>query len=409
MLTDVKCRTAKPRAKRYKLADGGGLYLEVLPSGNRSWRFRYRLAGRQKVLVIGLYPAVSLAAARRARDEAKRQLMEGVDPAEQKRLERLAEAVRRATTFKAVASELIAKRAREGAAEATLTKLRWLLLDLAAPLADRPVAEITTPELLAVLRKVEARGRLESARRLRSACGRVFRHAVATGRAERDPAADLKDALAAPVATHRAAITRPDEIGALVRAISGYEGAPEIRLAMKFALLTAARPGEARRAEWGELDIEGATWTIPAQKMKMRRPHRVPLSAQALAVIEELRPLTGGGRYLFPSVRTRLRPISEGSMNAALRRMGYSKETVCAHGFRSMFSTWANESGLWDADVIEAALAHQDANAVRRAYNRAERWDERERLMQWWADELDRLAAGRPEKVVPLARGAAAS
>lgn len=403
MLTDTKCRAAKPREKAFKMADGGGLFLFVTPSGSKSWRLAYRFLGKQKLLVIGQYPVVSLAEARLAREEAKKLLAQGGDPSQQKKIDRIVQAQRNATTFKSVAEELLAKMEREGKADATLEKKRWMLLDLASPLAGRPVADISAPELLAVLRKVEARGKHETAKRLRSACGQVFRYAVATGRALRDPSGDLKGALTAPVVKHRAAMLDPEEIGALWRAIDAYPGQPETRLALKFAMLTAGRPGEVRQAEWSEIDRDAGEWRVPAEKMKMRRDWRVPLSDQALQVLDELTPLSIGGRYLFPSVRSFKRPMSEATLVAALRRMGFAKDAVTAHGFRSSFSTHANESGLWHPDVIEAALAHQDKNAVRRAYNRAERMDERARLSQWWADELDRLAKGGKEgKVIAL-------
>lgn len=399
MLTDAKCRNAKAREKPYKLSDWGGLYLEVLPAGGKSWRLAYRYFGKQKRLVIGPYPTVSLGDARRARDEAKRLLATGGDPSSRKKLEKLAQAERVATTFGAIAKELVAKDEREGRADSTIAKKRWLALDLAAPLADRPIVEITASELLSILRKAEARGKHETAKRLRSACGQVFRYAIATGRASRDPSADLKGALTAPVVTHRAAITDPDDMGALWRAIDSFSGQPETRLALKLAVLTAGRPGEVRQAEWSEFNLGESEWRVPAAKMKMRREWRSPLSKQALAVIAELKPLSFGGRYLFPSIRSSKRPMSEGTMIAALRRMGYAKDEVTPHGFRSMFSTHANESRLWSPDVIEAALAHLDRDAVRRAYNRAEHREVRVQLSQWWADQLDDLAAGGKARV----------
>ena len=304
-------------------------------------------------------------------------------------------------TFRAVAEEVIAKLEREGRAHATLTKRRWLL-DFAFPaFGDRPVAEITARELLALLRQIEGRGLYETARRLRSTCGMVFRYAIATGRAERDPSMDLRGALTTPQVSHRATIVDPIAIGALLRAIDGFDGQPTTHAALRLAPYVFVRPGELRQAEWAEFDLDGAVWSIPAKKMKMRRPHRVPLARQAVAILQELREITGGGRWLFPSVRTFARPISENTLNAALRRLGYGTEEMCVHGFRGMASTRLNEMGRWNPDAIERQLAHQEANAVRRAYtHNAEFWSERVLMMQAWADYLDGLRAG--SKVLAL-------
>ena len=401
-LKDVSVRNAKAGPRPRKLSDGGGLHVLIQPTGSKLWRLAYRFAGKQKTLALGVYPIVSLDEARRHRDEAKKLLARSVDPSVQRIADRHAG---KDGTFRAVAEEVIAKLEREGRAQATLTKRRWLL-DFAFPaFGDRPVADITARELLALLRQIEGRGLYETARRLRSTCGMVFRYAIATGRAERDPSADLRGALTTPQVSHRATIVDPSGIGALLRAIEGFDGQPTTHAALRLAPYVFVRPGELRQAEWAEFDLDGAIWSIPAKKMKMRRAHRVPLARQSLAIIRELREVTGGGRWLFPSVRTSARPISENTLNAALRRLGYGTEEMCVHGFRGMASTRLNEMGRWSPDAIERQLAHQEANAVRRAYtHNAEFWSERVLLMQAWADYLDGLCEGG--KVVPLVKAA---
>ncbi len=401
MLNDTRVRNAKPADRPIKLSDSSGLHLLVQPNGSKLWRLAYRFGGKQKTLAIGVYPTVTLKHAREKRDEAKRLLADKIDPSTQRRLEKLAAAS--GNTFRAVAEEVLAKLEREGRADVTLAKKRWLL-DFAYPtIGERPVVEITAPEVLAVLRKAEARGRYETARRLRSTCGMIFRYAIITGRAERDPSVDLRGALTASNVIHRAAIVDPDGIGALLRAIEDYDGLALTKAALKLAPLVFVRPGELRKAEWAEFDLEHAEWRIPATKMKMRRLHRVPLSKQALSIIRDLQALSGDGRWLFPSVRSILRPMSENTMNAALRRLGYSKEHMSTHGFRGMASTRLNEMGRWNPDAIERQLAHQESDDVRRAYmHAAEYWFERVKMMQAWADYLDELRdAG---KVIPLRR-----
>jgi integrase len=397
-LKDVAVRNAKPAAKARKLSDGGGLHVLIQPTGGKLWRLAYRFAGKQKTLALGVYPVVSLEEARRRRDEAKKLLARSIDPSVQRKADKQAG---KDSGFRAVAEEVVAKLEREGRAQATLTKKRWLL-DFAYPtFGDRPVAEITARDLLALLRKIEGKGYYETARRLRSTCGMVFRHAIATGRAERDPSIDLRGALTAPQVNHRATIVEPKSIGALLRAIDGFDGQPTTRVALRLAAYVFVRPGELRHAEWNEFDLDSKLWSIPAEKMKMRRPHRVPLARQPLAILRELQEITGSGRWLFPSVRTFTRPISENTLNAALRRLGYSSEEMCIHGFRSMASSRLNEMGRWNPDAIERQLAHQEANAVRRAYTHAaEFWTERVQMMQAWADYLDGLK--EVGKVVPL-------
>lgn len=402
-LTDIAVRSAKPADKDYKLADEKGLFLLVGKSGSKLWRLKYRFDGKEKKLSIGTYPEVSLKEARNRAAEARKQLANGVNPQAQKDIQKLTAKLSRENSFKAVAEEWLDKQAREGRAEATLVKNRWLL-ELAFPaIGARPIAEITAPELLATLRKTEARGRYETARRLRSICGTVFRYAIATGRAERDISADLKGALTTPTVTPRAAILEPKAIGGLLRAIDGFNGQPSTHAALKLAPLLFVRPGELRHMEWSEVDLDKALWTIPAAKTKMRRPHLVPLAPQALAILRDIQRLTGDGQYCFPCARTVRRPISENTLNAALRRLDYSKDEMTAHGFRSIASSLLNESGLWNADAIERALAHADADSIRAAYHRAEYWDERVKMMTWWADYLDKLKNGA--EIVPLHAG----
>jgi integrase len=403
MLKYVTVRNAKPSAKPRKLSDGGGLHVLIQPSGSKLWRLAYRFAGKQKTLALGVYPIVSIEEARRHRDEAKKLLARSIDPSVQRKVDKQAG---KNSSFRGVAEEVIAKLEREGRAQATLTKKRWLLDFAYLAFGDRPVAKVTANELLALLRKIEAQGLYETARRLRSTCGMVFRYAIATGRAERDPSLDLRGALTVPRVEHRPTIVDPTSIGALLRAIDGFNGQPTTRAALRLAAYVFVRPGELRHAEWKEFDLQNAVWSIPAQKMKMRRPHRVPLARQSLAILRELEEITGNSRWLFPSVRSVTRPISENTLNAALRRLGYGSDEMCTHGFRSMASSRLNEMGRWNPDAIERQLAHQEANAVRRAYTHgADYWPERVRMMQLWADYLDGL---RDEgKVVPLVKARA--
>ncbi|MDT7816276.1 MAG: hypothetical protein QOJ42_6192 [Acidobacteriaceae bacterium] len=390
--SDVAFRTAKPREKPFKLSDGGGLYLLVQPNAAKLWRLAYRFDGRQKLLALGSYPATSLSEARSKRDEAKKLLAQGSDPSLERKAERRAARLSRRNTFAIVANELFDKWRAEGDAPATLKKKKWLLGFAKAELGNRPIAEIKAPELLEALRKIEKRGCYETAGRVRSTAGAVFRYAIATGRAERDPSADLRGALITPTVTHRATIVEPEQIGALLRALDGFEGQPTTRIALQLAPLLFARPGELRTAEWTEFNVPEAVWRIPARKMKMRREHRVPLARQALSLLAELNEITGDSKFLFPSVRSWHRPMSDNTLNAALRRLGYDKTEMTTHGFRAMASTRLNETGRWNADAIERQLAHQEADKVRGAYTHpAEYWSERVRMMSAWADYLDEL------------------
>jgi integrase len=393
-LTAVAIKAAKGREKPYKLTDSDGLHLLVLPSGGRYWRINYRYLGKQKTLALGVWPDVELADARAKRDGARRLLAKGCDPAEQVKLDKITASVAAANTFKAVAEEWYAKAEKEGLAPATLNKIRWLLTFAYASFGNRPIADISPHELLAVLRKFEVRGKHESAKRLRSTCGQVFRYAIATARANRDISADLRGALISVKVTHRAAVTTPTEVGALLRVIDGYEGHAVTLTALKLMPHLFVRPGELRHAEWNELDLEKAVWTIPAHKMKMRRAHSVPLSRQALTIIAGIETDARLSPLLFPSLRSAKRPMSENTINAALRRLGYAQDEMTGHGFRAMASTLLNEMGKWNPDAIERQLAHADTNAVRRAYTRGEYWNERVAMMQDWSDYLDQLRDG---------------
>jgi integrase len=389
---DAAFRSAKPREKPFKLSDGGGLFLLVQPNATKLWRLAYRYDGKQKLLALGQYPVISLADARIKRDAAKKLLADGVDPSIERKTERRTAQMSRRNTFKAVAEELMVKFAAEKDAPTTLKKKEWLLDFAISEFGNRPIADIKAPEILEALRKIEKRGRHETATRVRSTVGAVFRYAIATGRAERDPAADLRGALITPTVTHRATIVEPNAVGALLRAIDGFDGQPTTRYALQLAPLVFVRPGELRKAEWSEFSIPDAEWRIPGVKMKMRRPHRVPLAPQVLAILTELREITGGSKYLFPSVRSWHRPISENTLNAALRRLGYDKTELTVHGLRSTASSLLNESGKWNADAIERQLAHQEQDEVRGAYTHAaEFWQERVRMMKWWASHLDEL------------------
>jgi integrase len=396
MLNDTRIRSAKPAERNYKLTDFDGLYLLVCKNGSRLWRFAYRFGRKQKQIALGAYPEVTLAEARDRREAARKLLAMAKDPSAERHLEKIAKAAG-GNSFREVAEEFLGKQRREGRSEATLRKNRWLLEPAFAAFGDRPIGEVSAPELLHALRKFELRGRYESARRLRTVAGMIFRYAIATGRATRDISVDLRGALTTPKKKHRAAITEPGEIGALLRAIEGYSGQPTTRLALQLSALLFVRPGELRLARWKEIDFENAVWTVRAETMKMNRPHLVPLSRQAIVIFCELHAMTGQGEYVFPAVNSFRRPMSNNTLNAALRRLGYSKEEVSASGFRSTASTRLNEMSRWNPDAIERQLAHMEEDDVRWAYmHAAEFWNERVEMMQVWADYLDQLRHGSP-------------
>lgn len=349
-LSDAAIRAAKAQPAQYKLYDEAGLFLIVKPSGGKLWRLKYRRLGKEQQLSIGRYPDVGLKEARERRDEARKMIAAGGDPSFEKKRAAVAASVNAANTFKAVADEFIEKREREGLKTITTGKARWLLGQLEPALGQRPIADIEPYELLAVVKKVEASGRHETAGRLLAFAGRVFRYAVATTRAKRNIAADLQGALTAPKAKHHAAIIDPKGVGALLRAIDGFDGYPTTLWALKLAPHVFVRPGELRMAEWAEIDLDAAVWRIPGSRMKMNREHVVPLSTQSVAILRSAKELTGSGRYVFPSIRTPLRPMSENTLNAALRRLGYGGDEMTSHGFRSTASTLLNESGKWNPD-----------------------------------------------------------
>lgn len=394
-LSDIALRNAKPdRIRTIKLSDGGGLQLWITPAGSKLWYLAYRFDGKQRKLAIGAYPVVTLAGARERREWAKGLLASGIDPMEQKRADQQAESESRSNTFSVIAAELLDKKRREGKASATIGKREWLYGLANADLGNRPIATITAREVLNVLQGIESKGLHETARRLRSAIGEVFRFAVATSRAETDPTLVLRGALTAPVVQHRAAITDPVAFGGLLRAIDTFSGQPTTKAALQLMALLFPRPGELRQALWTEIDLERAIWTVPPSRMKMRREHHVPLPAQAVAILTALHPLTGFSPFVFPAIGNPRRPLSENTLNGALRRMGFGQEEMTSHGFRSTASTLLNESGRWSPDAIERALAHQDSDEIRRAYNRSAYWQERVEMAQWWADYLDTLRDG---------------
>lgn len=389
-LTEFAARNARAREKAYKLADTGGLYLLIQPNGAKLWRQKYRFLGKERLLAHGPYPLVSIAEARAKRDEAKKLLLDGSDPGVKKKLDKIAAATAARNTFGLVADEFIDQMVQNEAAESTVAKNRWLLEALAAPLRSRPIADLTAAEILDLLRRIERSGRRESARRLRGVMSSVFRLAIVTLRAQNDPTIALHGALKPPKTAGRSAITDERRLGALLCAIDEYDGWPTISAALKFLVLTCVRPGEVRGATRSEFDLNAKIWHIPADRMKMRQPHDVPLSKQACTVLEEVWPFSIEGKLVFPSIRSSQRPLSENAFNSALRRMGYSKDEVTAHGFRATASTILNNRG-YEPDVIEAVLAHQDRNSIRRAYNRATYWNQRVTLMQEWADLLDQF------------------
>lgn len=393
-LTANAVKHARPREKDYKLSDRDGLYLLVKTTGIRYWRMNYRFGGQQRTLSFGRWPEILLGDARELLLEARRKLAKGLDPLEQAKLEKIAKSIAATNTFQAVAEEWLEKIEKEGLAAITLKKARWLLAQTYPALGKRPISEITAHELLLVLKKIEASKWYDTANRIRSTCSQVFRYAIATARAERDICSDLRGALVTPRTTHRAAITTPTEAGGLLRAVEDYDGNDLTRIALRLLPHLFVRPGELRWAEWSEFDFDKAVWTIPDHKMKMRRPHAVPLSRQALAIIGEIENDARSSAFLFPSLRALDRPMSDNTINAALRRLGYSKDQMTGHGFRAMAATLLNEMSIWNPDAIERQLAHADGNSIRRAYARGQYWEERVRMMQHWSDHIDQLRGG---------------
>jgi len=398
-LSEMKVRNAKPKEKFYKLTDGDGLYLHVTEKGGKLWRFRYRFGGKEKLLALGSYPEITLLDARQRRDGARRQLANKIDPGAVRKAQKQS-SIQETETFEVIAREWHDRFKSTWSEGHAATIKDRMERDLFPWIGKRPIAEIKAPELLAAMRRVESRGALETAHRIRTIGGQVFRYAVATGRAERDISLDLRGALPQPQEKHRAAITEPLEVAKLLRSIEDYSGSFVVKCALKIAPLVFVRPGELRHMEWTELDFENAQWNIPAGKMKMKEPHLVPLSDQAIKILKELQGLTGTSRYVFPSGRSFDRALSDNAILAALRRMGYAKDEMSGHGFRAMARTILDEVLQIRPDFIEHQLAHAVRDPNGRAYNRTAHLNERRKMMQAWADYLDGLKAGA--KVIPF-------
>jgi integrase len=395
-------RNLKSGPKPQKLADGQGLYLLITPQGSKLWRFKYRFGGKEKLLSLGAYPDVGLQAARQLRDDMRRLVASNIDPSADRK-EQYAKAAtaerQERSQFELIAREWFTKYSPGWALSHSRTIIQRLERDVFPWLSARPITEIDERELLGILRRVEARGAVETAHRVSQVCGQIFNYAIALGVASRNPTTGLRGALPPVQVKHHAALTTPSDVAALVRAISTYQGSPVVQAALRFSFLTFQRPGEVRRAEWTEIDWEAALWRLPASKMKLRREHLVPLSRQALDLLRELQKTTGRWQWVFPGIGSKKRPISENTVRGALRRLGYENNEMTAHGFRTIASTLLNEQG-WNRDVIERQLAHAERDEVRGAYNRAEWLDERRKMMQSWADYLDKLAT--PAAVIPL-------
>jgi len=402
-LSDAKVKAAKiPAGKKLsKLFDGGGLYLLVKASG-KYWKLKYRFAGKEKTLSIGVYPAVSLKEAREKRYQAKKLLEQNIDPGQKKQADkRKNDAESKAITFEGVATEWMARQSKHWV-ETTIVNTQAKLDKHVFPwIGSLPIGDIEAPDVLALVQRLEKLGTIETAHRLKMLCSRIFRYGIATGKIKYDPTIGLQGALTPLNVKHRSTITDPRKVGALLRAIQGFEGTFVVQCALRITPYVFVRPGELRHAEWPEIDFNAAEWRIPAEKMKMRVAHIVPLSKQVVAILKELQPLTGRGKYVFPSIRNPSRPMSENTINASLRRIGYSKEEICAHGFRAMASTMLHEQG-WNSDVIERQLAHKEGNAIKGAYNHARHLPERKKMMQHWADYLDVLRDGA--EVIPIHR-----
>ncbi len=403
-LTEMQVRNAKAgeNDKVVRLPDERGLYLEVRAGKKgqlrKGWRFRYEFQGRETMLSLGVYPDVSLKDARIRRDDTRKLIANGIDPSAARKADKTIVQAN-AETFEFVAREWHKSHLSRSSESHAAEILHRLERDVFPWVGSKPVRDVTAPELLMVVRRIESRGAAETARRVLQYLSRIGRYAVATGRGERDPAADLRGALPPANKKHFASLTEAKDVAALLRAIDGYQGSHIVRCALRLAPLVFVRPGELRKAEWCEFDLEGAEWRIPAARMKMKELHIVPLSRQCIEIIRELQPLTGTGQYLFPSVRSVGRPISDNTLNGALRRLGFTKEQMCAHGFRSMASTMLNEQG-WNRDAIEKQLAHGERNAIRASYNFALYLPERRRMMVAWSDYLEALKAGA--RITPI-------
>ena len=390
-LTAIQVKQAMPREKPYKLADGGGLYLLVNPNGAKYWRYKYRYVGREKVLALGVYPEVSLKEAREAHQAARKSRRQGADPGEQRKVEKLTRHLAAVNSFEAVAREWFGRIMPQKSESYRVRTLRILEKDLFPQLGGRPIASITSPELLQVLRKIESRGAVDIAHRAKQTSGLIFRYAIATGRAEYDPSAGLQGALKHRRKKHHAAITVPDQVGRLMADIETFDGTPVVKAALRLAPLLFQRPGELRAMEWKEINWDEERWELPAEKMKMRLPHIVPLSRQALEILRDIEPLTRRSQYVFPSARGASRCMSDNALRVALRTMGYTNEMMTPHGFRAMARTLLDEVLGYRVDWIEHQLAHAVRDANGRAYNRTAHLEGRREMMQGWADYLETL------------------
>ena len=389
MLTDTKLRSLKPRDAVFRLADTNGLCIEVRPAGSKFWRYRYRFAGKANMLTIGEYPAVSLADARGERDKARSLLRGGADPAQVARIQKAAKVEHDGNTFAVVAEELIEKRAKKLSPGSVVRERRMLEKDLGSFIGDLPIQDITAPLLLMALRKIEARGAVETAHRARATASLVFRYAIATGRTKHNPAADLIGALSATQTKHFSSLTEPHQVAKLLKAIYGYQGFPVVAAALKLSALLFVRPGELRNARWEDINLDTAEWRYVTSKTKT--PHIVPLATQALEVLRDVQPYTRRSPYVLPGVRSISKPISENTINAALRNLGFDNTQMTAHGFRAMARTLLDEALGFRPDFIEHQLAHAVRDPLGRAYNRTTHLPERKKMMQVWADYLDGL------------------
>jgi integrase len=398
-LTSASLKNANPKNKTYRLYDSGGLYLEIAPSGGKWWRLKYRFDGKEKRISLGTYPATGLKKARQRRDLAKEQIEDKVDPSVNRKATKTLREDQLANSFEAITCEWYYKFKPTWSDSHAKRIIRRFERDIFPWLGKSPINDITPRILLKTLRKIEDRGALETAHRALQSSSQVFRYAIATGRAERDPCSNLRGAIPPAKTKHHAAIFSPKAIGELLRAIDQLNGSPIVKAAMRMAPLLFVRPGELRNAEWSEIDFDKAEWRIPAKKMKLKQQHIVPLSHQVIDILNEIYPITNCSNYIFPSVRNYSRAMSDNTLNVALRRLGYTKDQMTAHGFRSIASTLLNEQG-WNRDAIERQLAHAERSSVRSAYNYAEYLPERKKMMQSWADYLDQLRLGA--KVLPI-------
>jgi integrase len=396
-LTQLAILKAKPKDKPYRLYDGDGLYLQVEPGGGKLWRLKYRFDGKERKLSFGKYPLIGLAEARDRRDAARKMVADGQDPSRERQRRKLRDKEFAPCNFEALTAEYCERRKNDGQkpwAPSTAKRCEYLLSLIVGQIGKQTITDIEPMDVLAAVRRIEKKGNLESARRAMQLTGAVLRYGVATARLTSDPTRDLRGAILNPKVEHYGALIEPRQLGQLLRSIDNYDGYGLTKFALQIAPHVFVRPGELRNALWNEIDLDAELWTIPPEKMKMRKPHLVPLSRQVIELLDQVRAITGPSGYVFPSIRTPLRPMSDNTMNAALRRLGYTTKEMTSHGFRATASTLLNESGKWSWDAIERALAHGDPNQVRATYHRGAHWKERVLMAQWWSDYLDALREG---------------